>query len=124
MDSNDGINSKDVLFSVWYNDTYIPLYDNVHRGKYIFKINNLDIWVSDAGSRAVVGRSRNVLHFNRDYFAFQQFVSVKWTYYKQLHSDYVGGLQKWKDMYPHRGCGLSESYYMFVKILLKACNLP
>lgn len=55
MDSNDGINSKDVLFSVCYNDTYIPLYDNVHRGKYIFKINNLDIWVSDADSRAVVG---------------------------------------------------------------------
>lgn len=70
MDSNDGINLKDVFFLVWYNDIYIFLYDNVYCGKYIFKINNLDIWVFDVGFWVVVGRSWNVLYFNWDYFVF------------------------------------------------------
>lgn len=66
MISNDGINSEDVRWnreaSFQFDINDIPLYASVHSGKCVFKNNNLDVWVSDAGSRTVIVRSLKVPH--------------------------------------------------------------
>lgn len=100
LDSNDGINSEDVRFnreaSFQFDITIYLCINSVHRGKYryIFKINNSDVWVWTFRCWFSGSSSRKKPEFSalRDFFAFQQFVSVSWNYYRQLHSvDYKNG---------------------------------